>query len=403
MMSPHVGCTNNNVAVAVLQSLVAVRLVLCVDRFKALILSFIHFSSLLPAVGGLGYVWMYIYANVGGELWCRCAFKPATVDYLDAMLTLFQVVTGSNWHELMLEQLRKFNAGESPTDRFMFWTSMLFYVSFFFVAVVVVLNLMISVIIDAHLVESELQSEEQHILLSAAEEAENDLDKSNRNSVRSHDSAQSNRISVQMVRRYSRELARGAMSDNRHEVSELQELTNFAPIDLVQAAQKKKEETQSSGRRRSSINKFRSAVQGVVFTQRTRHMSHATEGLIERNAESDKGRTGLLAPSASGSIQEEDESRDLEPAPLKTTPSLTPTISAAPTRRISGQSRRTSTIEAIPEETGGGEHDGEESENSGHESAGHESENSGTESEDLPAPPPPRRPVTEEIIGYSVP
>lgn len=105
---------------------------------------------------------LYIYSIVGLELFnstYRIPYPRDLHDFMsfenwgDSLLLLFQMLSGSNWHELMLVAVLDY---ESMDNDAMMALSALYFVSFNFFASFVILSLILSVVIETVTIMSDL-------------------------------------------------------------------------------------------------------------------------------------------------------------------------------------------------------------------------------------------------------
>ena len=133
------GFPNKEDSVRLLQGLFALRalrLVSLFGRIRRVVTCMLEVLPTMASVFFLIITVFYVYAIIGLELFAGSG-SGQFPNFVETQLTLFQLLTGSNWHELMYEEMRL----SSP---YAAW----YFVSFVILVNVVFLNVLVAIVID---------------------------------------------------------------------------------------------------------------------------------------------------------------------------------------------------------------------------------------------------------------
>lgn len=138
-------------------SLRILRVISSFRRTRLIAFTVMKLASLMLSVVSLLVCVFYFYAIIGMEVFVDqvdvdIVTKFSTFPY--AMLALFQQLTDSNWHDVMYDAMQATSYNVS-------W----YFVTFNMIVVFIILNLLIALIIDTFVLQHEILSSQQDILL----------------------------------------------------------------------------------------------------------------------------------------------------------------------------------------------------------------------------------------------
>ncbi|KNC54869.1 uncharacterized protein AMSG_12359 [Thecamonas trahens ATCC 50062] len=141
------GFPNSERNVRVLQGLFALRALRLVSLFERLRKVVSAMMEVLPTMGAVFFLILtvfYVFSIIGLELFAGSGTGQFP-NFVESQLTLFQLLTGSNWHEVMYEEIK-------ATSSYTAW----YFVAFIVLVVVVFLNVLVAIVVDVFVQQMDL-------------------------------------------------------------------------------------------------------------------------------------------------------------------------------------------------------------------------------------------------------